>query len=293
MRGHYQQPLGMPEFAPISQTELIDRRQMLRRQRRIKLLQTLWRSIAISGLTVGLVWVATLPTWLIRSSDQIEIQGNKLLSTETIQTLLPIAYPQSLLEVKPQEIAAHLKAQAPIAEAIVSRRLFPSGLEIQVQERNPVAIALPDANSPQPSKNASPQISQAGLLDENGIWMPQESFTFLDQTSALPALKVRGMREQYRSAWTRLYQTVSHSPIEVFEIDWREPSNLILHTELGIVHCGPYTPKFAEQLATLDRMRHLNDYLKNQEIAYIDLNNPDAPTAQILQANHTQTSRMP
>ena len=286
MRGGYKQSLGMPEFAPISQTELFDRRQMLRHQRRIKLLQTLWRSISISGLTAGLVWVATLPTWLIRNPDQIEIHGNKLLSTETIQSLLPITYPQSLLAVKPQEIAARLKAQAPIAEAIVSRRLFPSGLEIQLQERHPVAISLPDANSAQPAKNASPQISQIGLLDENGIWMPQESFTLLDQASALPTLKVRGMREQYRSDWTRLYQTVSHSPIEIFEIDWREPSNLILHTELGIVHCGPYTPKFAQQLATLDRMRDLKDYLDNQEIIYIDLNNPDAPTVQISPANH-------
>ena len=282
----------MPDFAPISQTELIDRRQMLRRQRRIKILQTLWQAITISGLTAGLVWVATLPVWLIRSPDQIDIQGNQLLSTETIQTLLPIVYPQSLLEVKPQAVAAHLKAQAPIAEAIVSRRLFPSGLQIQVQERHPVAISLPDAPASQTAQDASPQSSQTGLLDANGIWMSQASFT-LDQTSSLPTLKVRGMRENYRSAWIHLYQTVSNSPVEILEIDWREPSNLILHTELGIVHCGPYTPKFAEQLAILDRMRHVSDYLNNQEIVYIDLNNPDAPAVQILQANHTQTSRMP
>ena len=283
----------MPEFAPISQTELLDRRQSLRHQRRIKLLQTLWQSIAISGLTAGLIWVATLPVWLIRSPDQIDIQGNQLLSTDTIHTLLPIVYPQSLLEVKPQDVAAHLKSQAPISEAIVSRRLFPSGLEIRVQERQPVALSLPETLSPQRVKNASPQISQVGLLDANGIWMPHESFTFLDQSSALPKLKVRGMREHYRSAWISLYQTVSRSPIEVLEIDWRDPNNLILHTELGIVHFGPYTSKFPKQLSELDRLRNvkddlkkqMNDHLRNQEIDYIDLSNPAQPIVPMLPDN--------
>ena len=291
----------MPEFAPISQTELLDRRQSLRHQRRIKLLQTLWQSITISGLTAGLIWVATLPVWLIRSPEQIDIQGNQLLSTETIHTLLPIAYPQSLLEVKPQDVAAHLKSQAPIAEAIVNRRLFPSGLEIRLQERQPVALSLPETLSPKQSQSSSPHVSQVGLLDANGIWMSRESFTFPDQSSLLPKLKVRGMREHYRSAWISLYQTVSRSPIEVWEIDWRDPNNLILHTELGIVHVGPYTPKFPKQLSELDRMRtvnddlkkQMNDHLKNQEIDYIDLSNPVQPIVRMLPSDSSKTSRMP
>ncbi|MDJ0704088.1 MAG: FtsQ-type POTRA domain-containing protein [Leptolyngbyaceae cyanobacterium MO_188.B28] len=291
----------MPDFAPISQTELLDRRQSLRRQRRFKLLQTLWRSIAISGLTAGLIWVATLPIWLIRSPEQIEIQGNQLLSTETIHTLLPIAYPQSLLEVKPQVVAAHLTSQAHIAEAIVSRRIFPSGLEIRVRERRPVALSLPDSLVPKQGKNAAPQLSQVGLLDANGIWMPHESFTFQEQASSLPTLKVRGMRENYRSAWISLYQTISRSPIEVLEIDWRDPNNLILHTELGTVHMGPYTSKFPMQLSELDRMRNIRDELKkqmnnhfrNKEIDYIDLTNPTQPIAPISSDNSLQTSGTP
>ncbi|NJL86734.1 MAG: FtsQ-type POTRA domain-containing protein [Leptolyngbyaceae cyanobacterium SM1_1_3] len=128
----------------VSPTALAARRQQLRRQRQVRIVQALWRNAALLGLTAGMVWATALPKWLVYTPEQIEIQGNKILSEAAIRESLDIDYPQSLLVLQPSAIATQLEANAPIAEAAVTRRLFPPGLIVQVQERKPVAIALPD-----------------------------------------------------------------------------------------------------------------------------------------------------
>ncbi len=107
----------MTSISSVSQTELAQRRQKLRQERRLKALQSSWRTIAVSGLAGGLAWVITLPGWVIRQPEQVAIAGNRFLSAQAIQSLLPMAYPQSLLQLEPQAIAAQLESKAPIAEA--------------------------------------------------------------------------------------------------------------------------------------------------------------------------------
>ncbi len=290
----------MTSIAPISQTELTQRRQKLRRQRRVRFFQTSWRSLAVTGLAGGAVWVATLPAWVIRKPEQVTIKGNQFISAQTIRTLLPIAYPQSLLKIQPQALADALKSKAPISEATVDRQLFPPGLTVRVRERNPVAIAQPSSrvsiSSPQPTASKGGQPAQAsdlqanptqsGLLDENGIWTSLETYTSLNQSFKLPTLKVTGNLSQYRPNWTTLYQMLSRSPVKVSEINWEDPNNLILKTEIGSVHFGMYGSNFANQLKALDQMRRLPNHVNPSQLSYIDLRNPDSP---FLQMNPSKT----
>jgi cell division protein FtsQ len=68
----------------------------------------------------------------------------------------------------------------------------------------------------------------------------------------------------------------------VSEIDWREPGNLILHTELGRVYCGSYGNHFASQLRALDQLRQLPQKVDLHEIDFIDLRNPQAPLVELV-----------
>jgi cell division protein FtsQ len=267
----------MANIASVSQTELTSRRKKLRRARRMKSFQSLWRTLFVGGMATSLVWAITLPNWVIRSSEQIVIEGNHFLSTKAIRSLLRLSYPQSILQVHPQAIAKSLEASGPIAKATVSRQLLPPGLTIQVKERKPVALAKASTN--QNLKN-NPNAA-AGLVDEQGVWMPKSSYTQLDQNLELPTLKVIGDNQQYRPYWTEVYQAVNRSAVQVFEIDWQDPGNLILKTELGSVHFGPYGSRFTEQLGILDRMRELPTHVSPSKIAYIDLKNPDSPAIQM------------
>lgn len=268
----------MTIITPVSQTELATRRQKLRQARRLKAFRTIWQTLAVSTIAGGVLWALIQPGWVIHQSDRIEISGNEFLSTEAIRGLLPIEYPQSLFRLKPQQIAIALESKAPISSAIVSRQLFPPRLTIEVRERYPVAIALPSTDR---STNPSDSITEPGLLDEQGVWMPMDSYSALDRSFPLPTLKIVGTLEKYRHHWSEVYQTLNYCPVKIFEIDWQNPRNIILKTELGVVHIGPYSSQFAQQLDTLAQMRQLPAQVNESDIAYIDLKNPVSPSIQM------------
>ena len=277
----------------VSRTELAQRRQKLRQRRRVRFLQASWRTLAICGLTAGAIWTATLPLWVIQRPEQVRIEGNHFIPVRTLRSLLPIPYPQSLFRVEPQAIARELQAKAPITDVVVSRQLFPPGLVVQVKERLPVALALPSA-APLPTGVKLGSTTKSGLLDENGILTPLESYVALDQSLKLPALKVIGKPESYRPSWSKLYRELKQGPpVNVSEIDWRDPANVILKTELGTVHIGPYSWQFSSQLKTLDRMRSLAKDSRFSQITYIDLRNPDNPIVQMTKTQNPVESGTP
>jgi len=268
----------MTEVSPVSRDQLHSRRKVLRRQRRLHIGKSLWRFLAMSGLTAAIFWGTTRPIWLIHSPAQVNITGNQLLSEAALQSLMPLEYPQSLLEVEPEVVAQQLRQRAPITNAEVTRQFLPPRLNVQVQERVPVAVVLPTGGEDDPN---STQFLQAGLIDAEGAWMPKSSFWLAKASAKLPTLRLRGLQPQYQRYWPQLYNTIRNSPVAIREIDWRDPSNLVLHTDLGMVYLGPYTPDLEQQLATLDRMRNLPEQLAGAQVTHIDLSNPDSPSVAI------------
>jgi len=259
----------------VSQSDLVNRRKTLRRQRRLKLVIIIWQILAVSGLASGLLWTITQPIWLITKQEQLTVEGNQLLSDRAILSLITFNYPQSLWGIRPEILAQNLESHNPIAKAKISRHLFPPSLRIEIKERRPVAITQFK------SKIGTGNSKKMGWLDAYGNWIPLESFSALERTESLPTLKVIGFTEQYRQYWYPLYQSLSRSPVKVFEINWEDPGNLILTTELGLVHLGQYSSRFSEQLNVLDRMRELPNKIDVRRIAYIDLKNPESPLIQL------------
>lgn len=284
-------------LSPISQTDLAQRRQKLRRQRRVRFVQAVWRMLAIAGLAGGLIWVSTHPVWLIRSANQVKVEGNQFLPTQTVRSLLPIAYPQSLLRLEPQQIAQQLKSKAPVADVSVSRQLFPPGLTVRVRERLPVAVILATPADAQlltqrPAKDQNLS-SRVGLLDESGYVIALENYLLTERSLKLPQLRVIGDVQHYRLIWPKLYREITRSPIKISEIDFQNPANVVLKTELGNVQIGSYNALFPEQLKTLDRMRKLPNQISLSQIAYIDLRNPASPTIQILGSKDASKTNVP
>lgn len=264
------------EFSPVSLDDLLQRRRQLRRQRSLKVVQSAWRTVLVTGLAVGLGWFITRPLLLVRGVEQIQVTGNEFLSSQVLKSLLPLSYPVSLFQVQPESLAHILETRAPIAKASVSRQLFPPQLSIQVQERRPVAqathIELSEQNKP-----------NVGFLDEHGLWIPVEVITNLDADLALPTLTVKGFRSDYQADWSYLYPLLQASPVEVVAVDWRDPNNLILQTDLGKVFCGSNRALFAQQLIVLDKLRNLRQQPEFEEIDFIDLRNPENPVLRVKQ----------
>jgi cell division protein FtsQ len=315
----------MPDIAPVTKNELSQRRRQLRKNRRNRLLQTSWRSVAVLGLAAGTVWVVLQPNWVIHRAEQVKIEGNRFLATQSIRSLLPIQYPQSLLRIQSSAISDTLTTKAPIAEAIVERHLFPPGLVIKVREREPVAQAIYGSGGkpsnatllkdPKDSKQpeAKPKESKPGekaelakalgdkatadkatadkliadsaqpdaFLDENGMLLPIDSYSELNQGIRLPDLKVVGNPDVYKNQWSSFYPIVRRSPMKIQIIDWQNPANLRLKTEIGWIHLGSLGRNFALQVRSLDKMRQLPKRLPPEQIDFVDLRNPNNPTIQL------------
>lgn len=265
----------MATMVSLSTNDLSKRRQRLRKQRRKRIFLRVWHTMAATTLSGYLLWAIAQPNWLISQPEQIEIEGNQLLSEPAILSLLSLNYPQSIWLIKPQDLVDKLEASGVIADAQVSRQLFPPALTITVRERQPVAMTVPSETA------VSNDQSSMGLLDNQGNWLPLESYTNLEKNSALPELQVIGNVEQFRPYWQVLYQIISRSPVKISQVDWQDPSNIILNTELGKVHLGPYGPQLTEQLNILDKMRKLPEQLDKTKTAYIDLRNPASPLIQL------------
>jgi len=271
----------MAGIVSVSQTDLAQRRRKLRRQRQMKIIQAIWRTVAISGLAGGLLWVALQPVWILNDPKQIVIKsGNQVLPETAIKSMLKLSYPQSLWKIEPGAIADSLKKQPTIAQATVNRRLFPPGLIIEIQERIPVAIAQRLAQANNLAKNKQ---SSTGLLDASGVWIPMEKYTLVNPRLKLPSLKVIGTPEKYGKYWSQLYPSLSQSSVKVIEVDFQDLTNLILKTEIGNVHFGTPSSLLPEQIKILTQMRHLPAKINPSQIEYIDLKNPNSPIVHMIQ----------
>lgn len=262
----------MNDITSISPGELAQRRLLLRRHRRLKQIQSIWQTLAASCLLGGLIWGINQPIWVVKEAAQIKISGNKLLSSQVIDSFLGVSYPKSLLEIRPEKLVYSLESQPTIADATVTRKLFPPSVTVQVQERIPVAIAITKNRAGTPT---------TGLIAEDGVWIPIQSYAAPNSVSfQMPKLKVLGQVEQYQPYWRELYRAVSNVQIKVTEIDCQNAQNLSLKTELGTVHLGPYSPLLAKQMQVLQGMRQLPTKVQPSQIAYIDLSDPENPSIQ-------------
>jgi cell division protein FtsQ len=314
------------------QTTLIDSRQrqrQLRRQGRIRLLVATWRTLAIAGFTSGLFWAISLPQWLLRGPEQVEIRGNKLLSASAIQALLPQTYPKVMWQIRPQQIVESLSQRAPIQSTTITRQLFPPKLIIEVQERPPIAVtecnrcallteSLSLATPANPATPAGKQLQvpvadSLWLIDATGMVAPLSSYPELQSRGQLPPLKLAGffspapvaasqtanpliaaaggesaviLDPERKTQWVNLLRIIRQRPQKILGIDWRVSNNLILKTDLGLVHLGPYNRDlFVEQLKVLDQMRNLPQQYDLKQLAYIDLTDPKQPLLQRLSPN--------
>ena len=269
-------------IASVSPTQILSRRRQLRRTRTLKLARSLWQFLSLGLLCGGIFWAVASPAWVVRVPEQIQVRGNEYLSARGIRSLLPLSYPQSVWAAHPQTIAEGLESYPPIARATVQRSLFPPSLTVEVRERPPVALA----RDPADVTSNSPKM---GLLDESGQWMPLDSYQALARDRALPALKVVGRLEDYATAWPQVYRSLRHSKVPLSEIDWQDPSNLIVKTDLWAVHLGAYGDRFPQQMAAL---AHIDELARSQqlqvpktislgEIEFLNLKDPNTPYFQL------------
>ncbi|WP_299413681.1 FtsQ-type POTRA domain-containing protein [Acaryochloris sp. IP29b_bin.148] len=308
----------MTDSTPESQiVNIRDRQQQLIRQRKQRFRRGAWRTLFIVGLTAGLGWAVCQPEWQIRQSSQVTLAGNEQIDGQTLEHLMTLQFPTSLIRFQPQVLASKLKTNAHISHVVVTRKLFPPRVKVVVQELPPIAMTECEGCTlilnPDQSNSITLGPANVWLLDERGVVLPADSYPKLEKAQQLPKLtldaylqpeskptqsqassastptKFVSIDRQKQAQWQQMYALLETSPVQVKHLNWQDPNKLMLQTKLGQIHIGPFSDRFNRQLQALDEMRTLPKSVDPQQIVYIDVENPESPVLEL--RNQAQPSR--
>ncbi|MGQ9866321.1 MAG: cell division protein FtsQ/DivIB [Pseudanabaenaceae cyanobacterium] len=235
------------------------RRRQRRQQQRRQALVGFWRLCAFGALAAGAYWLADRPEWVLRDRQQIEVRGNQAIPTALIQNRLGLTSPRPIFRIDPKALTRQVQGLEPVQSASVHRQLFPAKLVVEVVERQPVARFQYQG--------------QAGAVDAEGVWLDPRTYR-VRQWPKLTLLADGTFRQQ---GWSQLYDRLQRSPIEVREVDARDPADLRLTLPSGaIVRCGSFQPeRLQHQLQKLDSLRQLPAL--GQKGVVLDLIDPNRP----------------
>lgn len=246
---------------------LKNRRQALRDRRRSRAAGAVGRFLAVGALAAGLAGMMVSPYWTIRSARQVEVEGESLLDERALRDSLGLSYPLSIWKIPTDRLQEKLETNPAIATATIERQLFPPRMRVEIRERQPVAKAN--------SRNGQ------GYLDAEGTFIAKRYYDRPMGADRLLGPAAIGYDEQYRDTWRKLYPFLANLPVKVTVIDWRDPGNLVLKTDLGKVYFGRHDDRLAEKLTALVQSRQLSSRIPLDRILYLDLSEPNAPTVQV------------
>jgi cell division septal protein FtsQ len=120
-------------------------------KRRTEKLKALWwerflgvlRLALLAAIGYGIYWLAQQPFWLI-APQQVHFKGTDILSSRALLPPIEKELNRPLYTLQPQAIEAKLQKQYPLIAAVqIRRRLFPMGLDVQINEHRPWALIYP------------------------------------------------------------------------------------------------------------------------------------------------------
>jgi cell division protein FtsQ len=258
----------------IFSADIKEYRKKRKKNRSIRNLVIFLRFSLIFGISVAVFWWITLPQWVLTGSEQIEIEGNEFLSDDEIRQLIPLKYPQPILTLSGRDLEENLTQQAPLTNIVVTKQILPPSVTIKVTEKEPVALAF----GPVVGESGQINIVHIGYINSEGIFVDKGMYQNLqEEKDKLPQLKMIGTPTLYLPYWENLYGLLIQSPMTITEVDWRNPNNIILTTDLGKIHLGAYTSKLPEQLNVLAQLKTITQQIRREDIVYIDLLDPNRP----------------
>ena len=286
-----------------------DRQQQLIRQRKQRFRRNAWRTLITLGMTVGLGWAVCQPEWQIRQSNQITLTGNEHMDSQTLEHLMVLEFPTSLIRFQPQRVVSQLKNYAHVSHVLVTRKLFPPRVNVVVRELPPIAMTECKGCTlvVRPGQADSLTLGPANiwLLDRRGVVLPADSYPKLEKAHQLPKLTLKGylqpevkaevsentpadsaqqlvtVNPQKQQQWQQMYALIETSPVQIKYLNWENPNKLMLQTQLGQIHIGPFSEHFDRQLQALDEMRTLPKSVDPKQIVFIDVENPESPVLEL------------
>ncbi|MCP9926415.1 FtsQ-type POTRA domain-containing protein [Cyanobium sp. CH-040] len=259
----------------------VERRRQLRLQRRNERLRNGWRMLVLLGLSAGLGTLLLRYGWSLTSAEQVEVVGSSHVGREQVISAAELRFPQPLLSLEPQQLAAALKQELPVEDVRVSRWIAPPRLRVTLVDRQPVARA----------QRRGPQGMERGYVDRHGHWMSARQ----GQTLANPAssqLEVLGWQERHRSALRMVMEHSDALRADLRQIRFEPDGSLwVQSTRLGNVRLGPRDERLERRLTVLEHLTaSLPAQLQGRRLQAIDLSEPEQPELTVAAPAPTQAA---
>lgn len=257
----------------------VERRRRLRQERRRDRLIQLWRLLLFSGSATALGWLLLSMGWTLRSPEQLRVSGSERISSEAVTQAAGLRFPLPLLSLDPRALERTLLRELPVQSAAVHRRLLPPALDVDLEDRRPMAAA----------RRVSPGGMEKGMVDRNGQWMPQTVASRGDQPET--SILVTGWTARQRPMIARLFERRDALGSSLQRISIAPDGAISIQTAaLGRVDLGTDPNLLDQQVVSMAQLsRSLPSHLRQKAGTSIDLSDPAKPELQ-LRAGKTPAS---
>ncbi len=157
------------------------------------------KKLALSGIIFFFTNYLSFRLFKQVDYENIHIRGSEYISINNITENSSLEFPSRLIFVKTKLIEEELKQNLFLKRVSINRQIFPFGIIINIQTRNPVALAEKDENG----------IKVKGFVDEDGFFI-KEKYLFQKEKFISP-IKITGWNEDLKKSISLIIKKYKNS----------------------------------------------------------------------------------
>ena len=203
--------------------------------------------------------------------QDIRISGSELFSQNDVVKNTTLKFPIRLILINTYFLEKELKQNLSLKNISVNRELFPFGLKIKVNTRNPIAYGQKILNDKK----------ILGFIDKDGIFIDRKN---LDEKNLNKlTIQVLGWQEKFQKILSKILIAQENYEFEIVKITFSPNGFLTLEEkDLKTIFLG-FNPNLINyQLQIISNLK--NELKKNnffEKIDSIDLTDPDKPKIKV------------
>ena len=203
--------------------------------------------------------------------QDIRISGSKLFSQNDLVKNSSLKFPIRLISINTYFLEKELKQNLSLKNVSVNRELFPFGLKVKVNTRNPLAYGEKVSNGKK----------TFGFIDKDGIFIDRKN---VDEKN-LNKLKIQvfGWKEKFKKILSEIFIAQENNEFEVVKITFSPNGFLTVEEkDLKTIFLGFNENLINHQLLIIKNLK--NEIKKNnflEKIDKIDLTDPNKPKIKV------------
>ena len=203
--------------------------------------------------------------------QDIRISGSELFSQNDVVKNTTLKFPIRLILINNYFLEKELKQNLSLKNISVNRELFPFGLKIKVNTRNPIAYGQKILNDKK----------ILGFIDKDGIFIDRKNLN--EKNLNKLTIQVLGWQEKFQKILSKILIAQENYEFEIVKITFSPNGFLTLEEkDLKTIFLG-FNPNLINyQLQIINNLK--NELKKNnffEKIDSIDLTDPDKPKIKV------------